>query len=171
MEFPWVLCFPCHPAAVLSLSCSGLASVCSAFPMACARWPFVSRGPAAAALALSSVLLSDVTESVLKTSGPPLLSPSPPLHTANPQAFPILFHADMKMRIFIFFLDFLPDSHACFNSAIKHSFLWGFGGTNLLLFPVKTLHYYVKILNFRIFFAFMISDYRNKNYFEILTVV
>lgn len=138
MEFPWVLCFPCHPAAVLSLSCSGLASVCSAFPMACARWPFVSRGPAAAALALSSVLLSDVTESVLKTSGPPLLSPSPPLHTANPQAFPVLFHADTKMRIFIFFLDFLPDSHACFNSAIKHSFLWVFLAVILyLFFPVK----------------------------------
>ena len=93
-----------------------------------------------------------------------------PLRAPIPQSFPVLFHENenKKMRIFIFFLDFLPDSHACFDSEIKCSFLWVFGGTNPLFLPIKTLHCsYVKVFKILGFFFFWFYDLRFQSSFYL----
>lgn len=92
----------------------------------------------------------------------PLLSPP---ECCSPQSFPIFFHENetKKTRRFIFFSDFLPDSHACFDSEIKCPFLWGFWwhSSFVYFFPVGLstvimFKIFLKILGF--FFGFMISD-------------
>lgn len=112
-QFHAVLSLPpcCH-----SLRHSGAASVCCALPVDCARWPFISKGPAL--MTHHDRFLLSVRHHRISSQH---LRLSLPLSAATPQSFPVLFHENenKKMRIFIFFLDFLPDSHACFDSEIK----------------------------------------------------